>query len=47
VLTEDLDRACSDVRVEVVDGGHWVPVTRPEVVAPLVVEHVDAHRSDH
>jgi pimeloyl-ACP methyl ester carboxylesterase len=45
VLTEDLDRACSDVRVEVVEGGHWVAVTDPDLVAPLVVEHVEAHRT--
>ncbi len=43
VLTEDLDRACSDLRVEVVDAGHWVPLTRPDLVASLVKEHVLTH----
>ena len=43
VLTEDLDRECTDVRVKVVDGGHWVAVTDPQVVADLLVSHVDGH----
>ena len=43
LVTEDLDHACSDVRVEQVDAGHWVIATRPDLVAELVREHVEAH----
>lgn len=43
LVTEDLDHACSDVRVEKVDAGHWVTVTEPERIAELVREHVEAH----
>ena len=43
VLLEDLDQRCTDLRVETVDAGHWVPVTHPDVVADLLVQHVDAH----
>ena len=41
---EELDHLCSDVRVERVDAGHWAVVTDADVVAPLVREHVGAHR---
>jgi hypothetical protein len=27
-----------------VDGGHWLPLTRPAVVADLIAEFVDAVR---
>lgn len=43
VLSEDLDVHCSDVRLERVDAGHWVIVTRADRVAALVTEHVGAH----
>lgn len=43
VLTEDLDVACRDIRVEHVDAGHWVIVTHPDRVAALVAEHVGSH----
>jgi pimeloyl-ACP methyl ester carboxylesterase len=43
VLTEDLDQACSDVRVEKVRAGHWVIVTHADEIAKLVQGHVDAH----
>ena len=43
VFLEGLDDACDDLRVERLDAGHWVIVTRPEAVADLVVRHVCAH----
>ncbi len=43
VLLEDLDRRCTDLRVERIDAGHWATVTHAERLAALVVEHVDAH----
>jgi pimeloyl-ACP methyl ester carboxylesterase len=43
VTLADLDQRCSDLRVERVDAGHWVTVTRPEVVAGLLSEHVESH----
>ena len=43
VLLEDLDRRCSDLRVERVDAGHWVAVTHADRVAALLEEHVGAH----
>ncbi len=43
VLTEDLDHACSDVRVEQVDAGHWVIETHADRIAELVRGHVEAH----
>lgn len=43
VLTEDLDRVCSDVRVEHLDAPHWVIVTEADQIAALVREHVTAH----
>jgi pimeloyl-ACP methyl ester carboxylesterase len=43
VFLQDLDEACADLRVERLDAGHWVIVNRPELVAPLVVGHVEAH----
>jgi pimeloyl-ACP methyl ester carboxylesterase len=41
---QDLDRLCSEVRVERVDAGHWAVVTDPGLVAPLVREHVTSNR---
>jgi pimeloyl-ACP methyl ester carboxylesterase len=46
VLTEDLDRVCSDVRVERLDAPHWVILTRADDVAALVTEHVSTHLRD-
>lgn len=43
VLLEDLDRRCSDLRIEQVEAGHWVIVTHPEWIAELVEEHVGTH----
>ncbi len=43
VVTEDLDRVCSDLRVETVDAGHWVIVTHAAQIAELVREHVGSH----
>ena len=43
VLLEDLDERCADVRTEIVEAGHWVPVTHPDLVADLVRQHVEAH----
>lgn len=43
VLCEDLDQACSAVRVVEVDAGHWLPRTHPDVLADLVAEHVRSH----
>jgi len=43
VLAEDLDQACSDVRVEHVDARHWAIVTHAERIAALVRQHVGAH----
>jgi pimeloyl-ACP methyl ester carboxylesterase len=38
-----LDEACSDVRVEEVDAGHWAIVTAADRIASLVREHVSSH----
>lgn len=43
VTIEDLDRICSDVRVERPDTGHWLPRSHPDLLAELVREHVAAH----
>lgn len=43
VLSEELERSCTDVRVVEVDAGHWFPRTHPGELADLVVEHVRAH----
>jgi pimeloyl-ACP methyl ester carboxylesterase len=43
VTTEDLDRACRDVRILRPDTGHWLPRTHPDLLARLVREHVCAH----
>ncbi len=43
VFLEGLHEACDDLRVERLDAGHWVIVTRPEAVAALVVRHVSSH----
>jgi pimeloyl-ACP methyl ester carboxylesterase len=40
VMLEDLDVACSDLRVERVDAGHWVIVTHAGEIARLLEEHV-------
>lgn len=34
-------RWATDVRVEVVEGGHWLPRSQPSLVARLAVEHVE------
>jgi pimeloyl-ACP methyl ester carboxylesterase len=34
-------RWASDLRVEVVDGGHWLPRSEPSLVARLALEHVE------
>jgi pimeloyl-ACP methyl ester carboxylesterase len=47
VFLQGLDAACDDLRVERLDGGHWVIVNQPEAVAPLVVRHVAAHCGEH
>jgi pimeloyl-ACP methyl ester carboxylesterase len=41
-LTEGVERWAPHLRREVVDAGHWVPVTHPRTVARLVAEHVTA-----
>jgi pimeloyl-ACP methyl ester carboxylesterase len=43
VYLQDLDRACSDLRIERVDAGHWAIVTHADEVAELLVAHVRAH----
>lgn len=43
VLLEDLDQRCGDLRIETVDAGHWVTVTHPEIIADLLIQHVDTH----
>jgi pimeloyl-ACP methyl ester carboxylesterase len=40
VLTEELDRWCSDLEVVEVDAGHWFPCTHPDELAALVLRHV-------
>lgn len=43
VLTQDLARSCTDVRVVEVEAGHWFPRTHPAELARLVGEQVRAH----
>ena len=43
VTTEDLHRLCSDVTLVRPDTGHWLPRTRPDLLADLVRDHVTAH----
>ncbi len=43
VFLEDLDRACTDLRTETIEAGHWAIVTHPAEVAALLREHVSAH----
>ena len=43
VFLQDLDRACTDLRVERIDAGHWGIVTHADEVAALVRQHVEAH----
>ncbi|QNN51511.1 alpha/beta fold hydrolase [Nocardioides mesophilus] len=43
LILEDLDLICGEVRVQEVDGGHWVARTDPDTVAAHVLEHVRAH----
>jgi pimeloyl-ACP methyl ester carboxylesterase len=43
VFLQGLHEACDDLRVERLDAGHWVMVSRPEAVAGLVVRHVSSH----
>lgn len=40
VVLEDLDRVCSDVRVERPDTGHWLPRADPDLLADLVLDQV-------
>jgi pimeloyl-ACP methyl ester carboxylesterase len=40
VMLEDLGVACSNLRVERVDAGHWVMVTHADELAALLEEHV-------
>lgn len=40
VVLEELDRVCSDVRVERPDTGHWLPRADPDLLAGLVVDQV-------
>jgi len=42
VLTEELERSCSDVRVVEVDAGHWFPRTHPDELAGLVLSQARA-----
>lgn len=43
VFLDHLDDACSDVRVERLDAGHWVVLTHADELAGLVTAHVSAH----
>jgi len=43
VMLEDLDLACTDLRIERIDAGHWVIVTHAAEVARLLEVHVRAH----
>jgi pimeloyl-ACP methyl ester carboxylesterase len=46
-LQASAGRWASDLRVEVVDGGHWLPRSSPSVVAELTAGHINrvaAHR---
>lgn len=43
VLHEELERRCAEVRVVEVEAGHWVPRSRPAVLAGLVLEQVRRH----
>ena len=40
VVLEELDRVCSDVRIERPDTGHWLPRADPDLLAGMVVEQV-------
>ncbi|SEK85961.1 alpha/beta fold hydrolase [Streptacidiphilus jiangxiensis] len=43
-LYDDLDRWTPVLRRRTVDAGHWLPLTRPALVADLIAEFVDAVR---
>jgi pimeloyl-ACP methyl ester carboxylesterase len=43
-VVDEAARHCSDLRRVEVDGRHWLPAARPDVVADLVRDHVSAHR---
>jgi pimeloyl-ACP methyl ester carboxylesterase len=43
VFLQDLDRACTNLRVERIDAGHWGIVTHADEVAALVRQHVTDH----
>ncbi len=45
VFLQDLEVACSDVRVVEVDAGHWLIATHAGVVAGLVADQVARHRT--
>ncbi len=47
VTSEALDEHCTDVRVEEVDGSHWVIVTGADRIAPLLTQHVKDHVGAH
>ena len=47
VLTEDLDAACSDLRVEQLDAGHWVIVTHADRGRRAGRAHVAATDARH
>ncbi len=40
-LQTEVGRWARDLRVSIVDGGHWLPRSSPEVVAELTAEHID------
>ena len=44
VVHEGLERRCGSLRRVEVPAGHWMPQTRPDEVAALVLAHVRAHR---
>jgi pimeloyl-ACP methyl ester carboxylesterase len=39
-LQTEVGRWAPDLRVEIVDGGHWLPREQPELVARLAAEHI-------
>lgn len=43
-MAECARTVADDVQFVRVDGGHWLPLCDPDLVATLVVEHIDRHR---
>lgn len=43
-MAECARTVADDVHVVRVDGGHWLPLCDPDLVATLVTEHIDRHR---